>query len=81
MCPTTMNKAFRVSSTQLRCTPDGRLWPRRTLIEEARLVGGYHIFDVDEGVSAARLFKGLQRLLHKIADVVSGKLDGVAEVC
>ena len=37
-------------------------------VEHARLVGGDHVLDVDEGILAAILLEALQRLLDEVAE-------------
>lgn len=40
------------------------------LVEHAGLVGGHHVFDVDEGVLTPVALKHLQGLLDQVADVL-----------
>ena len=40
------------------------------LVQQARLVGGDHVLDVDEGVFATVALEGLQRLLDQVADIL-----------
>lgn len=40
------------------------------LVEHARLVGGDHVLDVDEGVLPAVALERFQRLLDQVADVL-----------
>ena len=40
------------------------------LVQQARLIGGDHVLDVDEGVFAAVALEGLQCLLDQVANVL-----------
>ena len=40
------------------------------LVQQARLIGGDHVLDVDEGVFATVALEGLQRLLDQVADIL-----------
>jgi len=38
-------------------------------VQHARLVGRYHVFDVDESVLAAVLLEGVERLERQVAQI------------
>lgn len=39
-------------------------------VQQARLVGGHHVLDVDEGILSAIALEGFQRLLDQVANVL-----------
>lgn len=40
-------------------------------VQQARLVGGHHVLDVDKGVLPSIALKSFQRLLDQVPDVLS----------